>query len=106
MVGDVEHRTEVGVSEHRPLGLAGSAAGILQYCDPVLELTVWVAVKRAVIVDKRGKFDLTTGSSDAIRCWSKGERDRRRQKVLDAADHQRLELGGAFQRSDLRIKYR
>jgi hypothetical protein len=84
MVRDVEDRTEVGVSQHCPFGLAGSASSVLENCDLILKVAARVALKPAVIVDKRGKFNLTTGSSDAICRWSKGARDRRWQKVLDA----------------------
>ena len=49
---DIEHRAKVGVREHRPLRLAGGAAGILQHRDLVLERAVRVARERAVIGDQ------------------------------------------------------
>jgi hypothetical protein len=69
--GEHEDRTEVGVSQHRPFGLAGSASSVLENCDLILKVAARVALKPAVIVDKRGKFNLTTGTSDAICRWSK-----------------------------------
>ena len=92
VIEDVDHGTEVRVRQHGPLGLAGGAAGVLQHGDLVLERPVRVAREGAVIGEERGKIELAAGPGDTIRRGAEGARDRRRQKVLDAADHQRLEL--------------
>ena len=106
VIEDVDHGTEVRVRQHGPLGLAGGAAGVLQHGDLALERPVRVAREGAVIGEERGKIELAAGPGDTIRRGAEGARDRRRQKVLDAADHKRLELPCAFERRDLRIEHR
>jgi hypothetical protein len=58
------------------------------------------------VIDQRHKFNLTAGSSDSSRSWTERAGNGVWQKVLDAADHQRLDFRGALQGRDLRVAHR
>ena len=89
MIIGVEHGAEIGVREHRALGIAGGAAGILQHRHLVRERAVRIANIGAVIGDERGEIELRARPGDSARRRTEGgARHRDRQKILDRADHQ------------------
>ena len=91
--------------EHRPLRLAGGAAGILQHRDLVSERAVRMTNIGAVVGDQRAEIELAARAAAALDLRA-DERAHHRlgQKIFQIADHQGLELRRALERRDLRIE--